>query len=1134
MQLTAIAKLSPVRRILSNQKLLAMKFTVLLLLTASIQISARTTAQIITIDEKNAGIEKLMSLIERQSGYRFFYDQKLTDKLPAMSLHVKDEKMENVLTALFKDLPISYTIVRKSIVLKAKNERPPLAPIPGIDPGDMSPPPITVHGHITNENGEPIAGVTIAIKGGRPVSVTDNYGEFTLVNIAADAVLVFSAVSIETYQVKIDGRSELAIVATTKTSVLRDIVVSKGYYSTTQRLNTGNVAKITSQEIAKQPVANVLEAMKGRVTGLFITQSSGLPGSDVKVILRGLNSLNAADLNTNFIANVPLYIVDGVPYPGADINIQAASVGNGQLQALSGPNGNGSPLAFINPADIESIEVLKDADATAIYGSRASNGVILITTKQGKVGKTRLEVNVRTGAGVMPKQVPLLNTRQYRALRLQAFANDGIVPTPANAPDLFLYDSTKTNNFQDEWLGKTATYTDAQASLTGGTKIVNFIFSGNYHKENTVYLDRRANNSGGVHLGVVHNSENNKLCISATVTYNVSTVNLPGPTGTNFVYNALTTIPNYPIYDSTGNFYWGPAGYGVNPVAYQKATYHSNSRNLVGAVDLKYSLFKGFNISTRLGYNRIDYTQTSSTPLTAYPPAYISFGFKPFSIFVNSNNQTSSIEPQAEYMAKIAGGTLSVLAGGTYQHMINEQPYYIKAGDFPSDLYLSNAAFAATKTVYTSFNEYKYVSLFGRVNYNWSDKYLINGVFRRDGSSKFGPGNRFGNFASIGAAWLFSNESFIKDHYSWLSFGKLKASYGLVGNDNIGDYGYLSTYIGTRSPYGANAGITPARIANPDYRFEVTRKLEASLDLGFLHDRVVLSTAVYRNRSGNQLIGQPIASQSGFASFQANLPATVENSGVEIGLNTVNIRNKDFEWSSSLNITFNSNKIVAFPGLASSPYASTYIVGKPVSAFYTYQFKGVDALGYPAMIDQNKDGVITADLAVTGKGDLVYGGKTTPDYFGGLSNTLRLKNWQLDIFFQFVQGLKTRISKFVLPGQMNNIPLYILDKINALTPGKTSPLISTSSSMAYRKYLDYVVSDQMVAQDGSYIRLSNVALSYKLSEKYVKAVHMTSASFFVQGQNLFTITKFKGMDPETGFDALPPLRRIVAGIKFSL
>ena len=1134
MQLTAIAKLSPARRILSTQKLLAMKFTVLLLLTASIQISARTSAQIITIDEKNAGIEKLMSLIEQQSGYRFFYDQKLTGKLPLISLHVKSENLENVLSALFKDLPIRYTIVRKSIVLKAKDEKPPLAPVPGINPGDLSSLPITIHGHITNENGEPIAGVTISIKGGKPVGVTDNNGEFTLANIAGDAVLVFSAVSIETYQVKIDGRSELAIVATTKTSILRDIVVSKGYYSTTQRLNTGNVAKVTSQEIAKQPVANVLEALKGRVPGLFIAQSSGLPGSDVKVILRGLNSLNAADLNTNFIANVPLYIVDGVPYPGADINIQAASIGNGRLQALRGPNGNGSPLAFLNPADIESIEVLKDADATAIYGSRASNGVILITTRQGKAGKTRFEVNVRTGAGVVPKQVQLLNTQQYRALRFQAFANDKIVPTPANAPDLFLYDSTKTTNFQDEFLGKTATYTDAQASLTGGTKNLNFILSGNYHRENTVFPDRRANNNGGVHLGVVHNSENHKLYAAATVTYNVNTVNLPGLVTTDYPYFALTLPPNYPLYDSTGNFYWGPTGGSSNPVASQKQTYYSNSKNLVGAVDLKYSLFKGFNLSTRFGYNRIDYTQTSSTPVAAYPPLYISYGLKPFATFVNSNNQTSSIEPQAEYTAKIARGTISVLAGGTYQHIINEQPYFISASGFPSDLYLNNVAFAANKTVYTSFSEYKYVSLFGRINYNWSDKYLINGVFRRDGSSKFGPGNRFGNFASIGAAWLFSNESFVKDHVSWLSFGKLKASYGLVGNDNIGDYGYLSTYVGTRSPYGANPGITSARIANRDYRFEVTRKLEASLDLGFLHDRVVLSTAVYRNRSGNQLVGQPIATQSGFASFQANLAATVQNSGVEIGLNTVNIRSKGFEWSSSLNLTFNSNKIVSFPGLANSPYASTYIVGKPVSALYTYQFGGVDSLGYPIIVDQNKDGVITPDLAVTGKGDLVYGGKTTPDYFGGLSNTLRLKNWQLDIFIQFVRGLKSGLNKVVIPGQMNNIPLYILDKINALTPGKTSSLITNSYSTAYRKYMNYLASDQMLVQDASYIRLSNVALSYTLPEKYVKAVNMTSASFFVQGQNLFTITKFKGIDPETGFDALPPLRRIVAGIKLSL
>lgn len=408
---------------------------------------------------------------------------------------------------------------------------------------------------------------------------------------------------------------------------------------------------------------------------------------------------------------------------------------------------------------------------------------------------------------------------------------------------------------------------------------------------------------------------------------------------------------------------------------------------------------------------------------------------------------------------------------------------------------------------------------------------------RRDGSSRFGPNRRFSNFGAVGGAWLFSNESFLKDKFSWFSYGKLRGSYGLVGNDQIGNYQYLSTYAASSTAdntYGGVAGMTPVRIANPDYRWESTRKLEAAMELGFFKDRFLFTVDWFRNRTGNQLVSYPLATQAGFASYQANLAATVENSGWELDLNTTNIKGDDFTWTSTFNATLPKNKLVSFPNLETSPYANTYSIGRPLASIYKLQLVGRNNQGLPVYADPNHNGIIdyyTLAGTGSGNGDLLYSGKSYPDFYGGFGNSFNYKGLQLDIFFQYVIGLqKPGLEAYSgVPGSLGNVSKSYIDQLkrdNVLNQFTTA----SNPPFDYYYYSYYSAAN---LQNASFLRLQNVALSYAMHERYLKSLHITRAKIFLQAQNLFVITKYKGIDPESGTLSTPPLLTIVAGVQFS-
>ncbi|MNX87386.1 TonB dependent receptor [compost metagenome] len=456
--------------------------------------------------------------------------------------------------------------------------------------------------------------------------------------------------------------------------------------------------------------------------------------------------------------------------------------------------------------------------------------------------------------------------------------------------------------------------------------------------------------------------------------------------------------------------------------------------------------------------------------------------------------------------------------GGTFQQQKTNR-LFLGGSGFSNNSLIHDLASASTKSISLSDETlYKYQAFFARINYNWNERYILNITGRRDGSSRFGPGKQFAVFGAVGAAWIFSNEALLKSN-TVLSFGKLRTSYGTTGNDQIGDYQFLDTYTSSGNTYQGLIGLQPVRLFNPEFGWETNRKFEAALETGFLQDRLFLTTAWYLNRSSNQLVGMPLPGSTGFSSLNANLDATVQNSGLEITLRSVNFQGKGFQWTTNFNISVNRNKLISYPDLESSTNASKYVVGEPVNILKVYHYTGMNANTYVYEFeDMNNDGVITAI------GDRNKTADLSPKYFGGLQNQLRYKNLQLDFLFQFVKQQTFGASPGVPGSAMNQLADLGNSSIQ-------QPYTTGGNSNIVTAYYRYAISDANI-DDASYVRLKNISLTYDLPLKLSKDVR---CQLYLQGQNLLTFTNYTNGDPEFKFSGyLPPLKLICAGVKLSL
>ncbi|MFP5439048.1 MAG: SusC/RagA family TonB-linked outer membrane protein [Bacteroidia bacterium] len=960
-----------------------------------------------------------------------------------------------------------------------------------------------ITGNVSDATGA-LAGVSVRIKGNAFSVVTNEAGYFELPAAQGDTLL-FEMTGYATREAAVSGTT-LNIVMVESATALEEVAINAGYYTTKKKEATGDISRVTAKEIELQPVNNPLLALQGRMPGVAITQATGAPGGQVTLQIRGLNSLRAG-------GNAPLYVVDGVPYATEGLNDLQNSVG-----ALAG---NQSPLNAINPLDISSIEILKDADATAIYGSRGANGVVLITTKKGKAGKTQYSAAAATSFGSLTRRMKMMDTPQYLAMREEAFANDGITQLP-----FFAYDVNGTWNRgrQTDWveqlIGGTATVNTLQAGASGGSEHTQFLLSGTYRNEATVFPGDYNYRKGSVHSNLSHHSENGKFDLTLTVNYTADDNKLPA---TDLTPVAYTLAPNAPaLYDAQGNLNWENGTFD-NPLAALESNYRVKTKSLISNAVLAYRPTASLELRASFGYTDSRLEETRSMPSTMYNPAYGLNSSSSMLFAANGARSSWIIEPQLQWDRQWGNSAVKVLGGATFQSQDASQLSQYGMG-FPSNSLLYNLAAATVVDITANAGtQYRYQAFFGRLNYTYKGRYIVNLTGRRDGSSRFGPGKRYAAFGALGAAWVFSGEELLQG-IPWLSFGKLRGSYGTTGSDQIGDYQYLSTYTTSQYLYGGVTGLEPSRLFNPNFGWEVNRKLEVALEAGFLKERLNLTAAWYRNRSSSQLVGIPLPATTGFSTVQANLDATVQNTGLEITLQGKNIATAAFSWDTYANITIPKSKLVAFDGLEGSSYANSFVVGQPITIRKVYEYAGIDPqTGYYSFKDFNNDGVISAPDDTKAVVD------TAPKWFGGLGNTLTYKNWELDFLLQFVkqQGNDYRYG-LNLAGGMSNLPAQALDRYPAGGTGAEIQQYSTGADgSALAAYFRYRNSDAVVS-DASFIRLKNISLSYRLPLPGDRC----TAKVYFQGQNLLTFTRYKGADPENqALNRLPPLKMFTLGIQ---
>jgi TonB-dependent starch-binding outer membrane protein SusC len=1088
-----------------TKTLLVMKLTGILILAAAIHVSARSVAQTVTYEAKKAPLSQVFAAIKEQTGYVFFYSPEDLEGTVPVSVKLRQAPLKDALESILADQPLAFTIqgntiaiTRKASVVADTGKRS--ADLPGGD----------VHGRVTDSSGHPLADASVFVKGSRKGASTDAQGNFELKSVDSKASIIVSYTGFESQEIRLNGKYDIVIQLKQGVAQLLDVVVNKGYYNTTNRLNTGDVATVKSEDIENQPITNPILAMEGLVPGLYVQPQSGVPGGNISVLqIRGVNSIQNG---TN-----PLILVDGVPFPStslsANLNIYGAA------SALS-------PFNTLSNSDIESIEVLKDADATAIYGTRGANGVILITTKKGKTGQTVLNVNVNEGVGSVTKIPKFMNTQQYLTMRNEAFQNDGVSPGASDYDVNGTWDTTRYTNWGKVFIGNKAHTTNAQASLTGGNATTQFAISAGYVKQTTVFPGSFYDGLGSVHLNLNHSSTNNRLQLSLKAEYSNDHNFMPSSDPTSQMAYLAPDAPS--LYLPNGQLNWENSSW-YNPEALLLQTSEASTNTLNSSLNISYELLKGLYIKSLLGYSDIRLSVYNLSPYAASNPTFATI-YSRSSTYGNSETNAFIAEPQINYTLKYGRNTLELLVGTTFQSSTTNS-LGIYGNGFTSDALMKNIALASVQGVNLLSNtQYRLNKLYARIGYNFDQKYLANLTASREGSSRFGPNEQFGNFGALGVGYIFTKEKAVQEFLPFLSFGKLRASYGTTGNDQIGDYQYLSTYSGYNVTYQGLTGLTPTSLTNPYYSWERVDKFETGIDLGFIKDRLSLTGSYYRNKTSNQLVGYTVPMITGFSSVEKNLAADVQNTGFEFTIESKNIQSKNLQWVTEFNLSIPRNKLVSFQNFANSNYANTYAIGYSLGVRHLLKFTGLNPqTGQYTFYDYDHDGQITYPNDYQDLVDIKY------SYFGGLMNKISYKKIELDFLFQFVKKNALNIySSLGLPGTINsNQPVDVLNRWQKAGDNASYEMYSQNyGSAAGTAYFNKLSSDAVVS-DASFIRLRNLSLGYRFQGKGQKG--LKNCKVYIQAQNLFVISKFPDMDPETqSLSSLPPLKMFTGGIQITL
>lgn len=1048
----------------------------------------------VTIGMDGESLESLFFKIEAKTDLQFIYSFSVVRQYEYLKFPPQKRSVKDLLDDVFEDIPLDYELSDKTIYVSPRVKAP-----------DEPQSPVQIFGKVTDRHAAPLVGANIIIKNTAKGTSSDVNGDFQLTAMPG-TMLWCSFIGYEPKALLVEEGKYLNVVLEDEQGTLDEVVVNAGYWKEKEWEKTGNISRLAVKQLKEQPEYNVLAAMQGRIPGVYIQQETGVAGGAFKIFIHGQNSIREE-------GNPPLYIVDGVPYISTSLSSAETS---GFLYSSA------SPLAWLNLNDVQSIEVLKDADATAIYGSRGANGVVLISTRRELPEEAEekrvaeLVVNYYHGVSEPTILPDLLNTRQYLAMRQEAFENDELSPSSQDYDVNGTWDPTAQRNWQKILLGNPAYTQHAQIAFSDQNPLFGYAISIGYHKETLPFIGDNDDDQLALHADFRNVSSNQKLKNTFTLNYTLN--------NSDFIKKDLTEeanilAPNAPVpYDSLGNLNWADETWD-NPFRYLDTRYEAHTDVLIANWRMEYVLTEKLSWIANLGYTDIHRRSFTITPLTFYKPSLRS-DLENQSMFADADFRNWIVEPQLSWTEQSKHAYLNVLIGASALKQ-QEERVITDALGFSSVAQMNKIGAAATTDITSSSTDYRYLAAFGRINYKLYGRYILELTGRRDGTSRFGAGKRFATFGAAGAAWIFSDERWIMRTMPWIYFGKLRASYGITGSDQIGDYQYIAQYNNTRN-YGGVQAIGPDRLENKNFAWESTRKLETAIDLDFFRGKMDVSFAYFRNISTNQLVGTPLPSTTGFTSIQNNYPLKVLNTGYEVEIGG-HLKKKSLQWNLAFNLTVPRNKLLAFPNIEETAYNNSLRVGHSLNIQPRYRYLGIDSsTGLYSVEDVNNDGVYNSL-------DQVVPTFVGQHFFGGFYNSLQYKNFEFSFLVQFVkQTNESYLSRGSMPGRMTNQDWLVMRRWRSGVDGTKVQRFSTSQAERFGLY----ARSNAGVVDASFFRMKNLSLAYNISEDIRSRVFMKECKIFLRTQNFFTWTPYKGADPEWGIN-LPPMKRIVIGVQIS-
>lgn len=932
-----------------------------------------------------------------------------------------------------------------------------------------------VTGRVTDAgNGEALPGATVLVKGTTRGTQTDAQGNYSLMVPAEDNTLVFSFLGTTTQEINVGNRTQINVGLSNDARSLNEVVVV-GYGTQQARDVKGSISTIKAADLNNVPVQSFEQALVGRAPGVQITQSSGKLGAGVQIRVRGAASISAG--------NDPLYVIDGIPITSQD-------AGTTTTEPYS-------PLADIDPNDIESIDILKDASASAIYGSRASNGVVLITTKRGRAGRTNVNVGYFTGISNPTKLRQFLNRDQYIELFSEAATNVGLVPA-----DEFDGAGIDINSTADERWSEQAfrqgSINQLNFNLSGGNEKTRFYLSGSTNKQIGMI---KANDFGrnNIRLNLDH-TVNDRLSFGANFSI-ARTLNNKTPDDNAFSnpvqLNALP--PLQPAFDpATGELNRRTLYYNALievTDAFNRATSYRSFGNLNGTI----KLIKGLNFRTEFGYDLLNLQEEIYRTRRTEDGSPTGYGYQ--NQLRNLNWTTNNVFNYANNFGEHA---IDALAGVTYQEN-NIQSVNTEGRGFPNDQFTKLASAARITDGNSNETGYSILSYIARVNYRFRDRYLLGVSGRVDGSSRFGAENRYGIFPSVSAGWIINEEDFLRSNNT-ISLLKLRVSYGLTGNSEIDNFASRGLYSAVF--YADQAGIRPTQLANPNLGWETSAQFDVGLEFGFLRNRINGQIDFYNKDTRDLLLNRPVPGISGFTSIAQNV-GSLRNRGVEFSVTSQNTT-RALRWSTNFNISVNRNRVTQLNGQPIEPgsrFLGRVAVGEPLGYFYGKKFLGADPQTGDA-IYEGADGKPTNDYAAAPN---LKVGDPNPDFIAGLTNNFSYKGFDLSFLFQGVFGNDLyNVAGFYQSVNADYFDNQTVDQLNRWQqPGDVTMI---PQARLYEGN-GAGVSSRWV-QDGTFVRLKTAQLGYTIPTSLLRKVSMQSARVYVSGLNLLTFTKYTGYDPE--------------------